>query len=174
MFCSFELMIKTTLAKKRISYSKIKWKPGDVYAIPLPPATKELCNFDQNAVVYVLINCDEIINETSRNQDIIAYILLHFGELDGDLSGIISNSIALPVRRAYSGKDIFLYKYYFYKITQNCPEDQLHYLGYYDSAGIKFENDLQINDYRFCGWTTWSILFRDVAHQYGFFKELNH
>ena len=160
--------------KKSISYSKLRWKPGDVYAIPMPADTKALCDFDQNTMVYVLISCDKIINESSRNQDIIAYIFLHLGELEDDLSSIMSNCIALPVRRVYTGKDIFLYKYYFYKITQNCPEEQLRYLGYFDNNRIIFVNEYIIDDYLFCGWTTWSILFRDVVHQYNFFKEINH
>ena len=160
--------------KKSISYSKLRWKPGDVYAIPMPADTKALCDFDQNTMVYVLISCDKIINESSRNQDITAYIFLHLGELEDDLSSIMSNCIALPVRRVYTGKDIFLYKYYFYKITQNCPEEQLRYLGYFDNNRIIFVNEFIIDDYLFCGWTTWSILFRDVVHQYNFFKEINH
>ena len=86
----------------------------------------------------------------------------------------MSNCIALPVRRVYTGKDVTLYKYYFYKITQNCPEEQLHYLGHFDSDWIMFENEYRIDDYKFCGWTTWSSLFRDVVHQYNFFKEINH
>ena len=160
--------------KKRISYSKLRWKPGDVYAIPMPADAKALCDFDQNTMVYVLINCEKIINETSRNQDITAYIFLHLGELEDDLSSIMSNCIALPVRRVYIGKDIFLYKYYFYKITQNCPEEQLRYLGYYDKNRIIFVNEFEIDDYLFCGWTTWSVFFRDIVYQYSFYRKINN
>lgn len=162
------------LEKKKHSYSKLRWKPGDVYAVPMPADIKKLCNIDENLTVYVLINCAEIIHESARDQDITAYIFLHFGEPEGDLSGVISNAVALPVRRAYTGKNIFLYKYYFYKIAQNCPEDQLRYLGCHDSNEILFENECQIDDYRFCGWIAWDVLFRGVIHQYTFLKEIDH
>ena len=91
----------------------MRWKPGDVYAIPMPDDTKEECNIDQKTPVYVLINCVEIVNDSSKNQEITAYILLHIGELEGELSDIIANSIVLPAGRAFTGRDIFLYRYYF-------------------------------------------------------------
>lgn len=162
------------LVKKRIRYSKLRWKSGDVYAIQMPTAIKELCKIDQNTTVYILISCEKIINESDRNQNITAYILLHFGELEDDLFSIIANCAALPVGRAQKGKDVFIYKYYFYDIAKNSPEELLLYLGYFDNNRIMFENEFQIENYLFCGWTTWSTLFRDVVHHYKFYKEINH
>ena len=160
--------------KKRISYSKLRWKPGDVYAIPMPADAKALCDFDQNTMAYILINCEKIINETPRNQDITAYILLHLGELENDLPTILCNCIALPVTRAYVGKDVFLYKYFFYKISQNCPDGQLLYLGNYDSNKTMIKDEFQIDDYRCFGWINWSVFFRNIVCRYGFYRKINH